>query len=162
MERLAASGKPEKRALSLAAVASAVLLGKPLARKYGAIRITAYALASGSALYFPFGLYAACRVDYSATTVGAWASVVYMALGVSVGAYVLWYWVLKYMDASRIAVFHNLQPIIATVVAYFWLGEQLGLSFFVGGVIVLAGVMIAEVQKRPGRRPADEGFLGTG
>ena len=138
------------------------VLGKPLARKYGAIRITAYALASGSALYFPFGLYAACRVDYSATTVGAWASVVYMALGVSVGAYVLWYWVLKYMDASRIAVFHNLQPIIATVVAYFWLGEQLGLSFFVGGVIVLAGVMIAEVQKRPGRRPADEGFLGTG
>ncbi|MDH4158079.1 MAG: DMT family transporter, partial [candidate division Zixibacteria bacterium] len=32
------------------------VLGKPLVRKYGAIRTTAYALASGSALYFPFGL----------------------------------------------------------------------------------------------------------
>ncbi|MDH4157100.1 MAG: DMT family transporter, partial [candidate division Zixibacteria bacterium] len=84
------------------------------------------------------------------------------ALGVSVAAYVLWYWVLKFMDVSRIAVFHNLQPIIATVVAYFWLGEQLGLSFFVGGIIVLAGVMTAEVQKRPGRRPTGEAIVGTG
>ncbi|UCE24309.1 MAG: DMT family transporter [Candidatus Zixiibacteriota bacterium] len=120
------------------------VLGKPLVRKYGAIRVTAYALASGSAVYFPFGLYMALKMDYSAVPIAAWASVAYVALGVSVGAYVLWYWVLKYMEASRIAVFHNMQPLIASAVAYVWLDEPLGLPFIIGGTIALAGVIIAE------------------
>lgn len=120
------------------------VLGKPLVRKYGAIRVTAYALASGSVVYFPFGLYMALRMDYSAVPTTAWASVAYVALGVSVGAYVLWYWVLKYMEASRIAVFHNMQPLVASGVAYLWLHEPLGLPFIIGGAIALAGVLIAE------------------
>jgi len=121
------------------------ILGKPLVEKYGAIRVTAYALISGSVLYFPFGLFQAIQFDYSGATAGAWWAVIYMALGTSVIVYVVWYWVLKYMEVSRIAVFHNIQPVIATVVAYFWLGEPLGWSFFIGGLIALGGVVIAEV-----------------
>lgn len=121
------------------------ILGKPLLRKYGALRVTAYALASGSALYFPFGLYAATRLDYAAAPAAAWWSIVYVALGVSVAAYVLWYWVLKYMEASRVAVFHSIQPLFASGVAYFWLNEPLGWSFVVGGLIAIGGVILAEV-----------------
>ncbi len=121
------------------------ILGKPLVEKYGAFRVTAYALASGTALYFPFGLFRAFTLDYSSVTIGAWFSVVYMAVGLSIGAYVLWYWLLKYFEASRIAVYHNIQPIIATVVAYFFLGEALGWSFVIGGCIVLTGVIVTEV-----------------
>jgi drug/metabolite transporter (DMT)-like permease len=58
--------------------------------------------------------------------------------------YVLWYWVLKYWEASRLAVFHNIQPMIATVVAYLWLGETLTPNFIIGGGIVIAGVVISE------------------
>ena len=130
--------------IAVVAWASYTVLGKPLVRKYGAIRVTAYALASGSAAYFPFGLYMALRMDYSSIPMAAWASVAYVALGVSVGAYVLWYWVLKYMEASRIAVFHNMQPLIASAVAYLWLDEPIGMPFIIGGIIALAGVVIAE------------------
>lgn len=119
--------------------------GKPLVRKYGALRVTAYALASGTLLYFPFGLYRAITFDYAAPPPEAWLSVVYIALGTSVGAYVLWYWLLKYMEASRLAVYHNIQPILASVVAYFFLNEPLGWAFVIGGVVVLAGVIITEV-----------------
>ena len=51
------------------------VLGKKLVRKYGALRVTAYALASGSLLYFPFGLYFATRMDYSTVPMSAWGSV---------------------------------------------------------------------------------------
>ena len=68
-----------------------------------------------------------------------------MAIGTSVIAYGLWYWALKYMDVSRMAVFHNIQPVVATIVAFFWLGEPLGIEFIVGGVIVLGGVILAEL-----------------
>ncbi|MFQ5453889.1 MAG: DMT family transporter [Candidatus Zixiibacteriota bacterium] len=121
------------------------IVGKKLVEKYGAIRITAYALISGSMIYFPFGLYFAFAYDYSLAPLSAWWTVLYMAVGTSIIVYVLWYWVLKYMEASRIAVFHNIQPLIASVIAYFWLNEPLGLTFIIGGVIVIAGVIIAEV-----------------
>ncbi|UCG60312.1 MAG: DMT family transporter [Candidatus Zixiibacteriota bacterium] len=121
------------------------ILGKPLVRKYGALRVTAYALGSGSALYFPFGVLAASRFEFTGVPASAWWSIVYVALGVSVAAYVLWYWVLKYMEASRVAVFHNMQPLLAAGVAYVWLGEPLGLSFLVGGSIAIGGVVVAEL-----------------
>jgi len=109
------------------------IFGKPLVMKYGALRTTAYALASGSAVYFPFGLYRAIIFDYSGVTAGAWFSIIYVALGVSIGSYVLWYWLIKNMDVTRVAVFHNLGPIIATSVAVLFLGEPLTWSFIVGG-----------------------------
>jgi len=121
------------------------ILGKPLVKKYGAFRVTAYALSSGTLLYIPFGIYATTRVDYSQVTTGAWLSVLYMAIGISVAAYVLWYWVLKHIEASRMAVFHNIQPVIASAMGYFWLGEPLGAPFIIGGLTVLAGVIVAEI-----------------
>lgn len=131
--------------VSVIAWAYYTILGKDLVRKYGALRMTAYALSAGSALYFPFGLYMASKYDYSQATLGAWGAVLYMALGLSVFVYVLWYWLLKYMDASRVAVYHNIQPVIATVVAFFFLGETLTLPFIIGGSIVLVGVITSEV-----------------
>jgi drug/metabolite transporter (DMT)-like permease len=120
------------------------ILGRPLVLKYGAFRVTAYALASGSAMYFPFGLYRAVIFDYNAATLGAWLTVIYVALGVSVAAYVLWYWLLKYMEATKIAVFHNLQPVVASGVAFIFLGEPIGWPFIIGGIVVLTGVLITE------------------
>ncbi len=130
--------------ISVIAWAYYTVLGKPLVLKYGALRMTAYALACGSAIYFPFGLYHAVRFDYSQTTPAAWATVAYMAIGLSLVVYVLWFWVLKYMDASRIAVYHNMQPVVATTVAILWLGEQAGLAFIVGGAVILAGLVVTE------------------
>jgi len=121
------------------------IFGKELVRKYGALRITAYALSSGTVLYLPFGAFFASQLDYAAVSMGGWLAVLYMAIGTSVIAYGLWYWALKYMDASRMAVFHNIQPVVATIVAFYWLGEPLGIEFIIGGVIVLGGVILAEL-----------------
>jgi len=120
------------------------ILGKPLVLKYGAIRVTAYCLASGAALYLPFGLYRACSFDYSQVTPAGWLSVLYMALALSVVAYVLWYWLLKQVDTSRLAVFQNLSPVFASTAAILFLNEPLSLSLIIGGVIVLTGVVITE------------------
>ncbi len=122
------------------------ILGKPLVMKYGALRVTAYSLAFGTLFYFPFGLYRAMNFDYSAVTIGAWISVLYYSLGISVTAYVLWYWLLKHMEATRLAVFNNIQPVIASIVALVFFGEPLGPGLLIGGTIVLAGVLITELQ----------------
>jgi drug/metabolite transporter (DMT)-like permease len=145
--------------VAVLAWAAYTILGQPLVLKYGAFRVTAYALVSGSIMYFPFGFYRAIIFDYQNTTFGAWLTVIYVALGVSVAAYVLWYWLLKYMEATKIAVFHNLQPIVASCVAFLFLGEPIGWTFIIGGIIVLTGVIITEKKFQP-RRLSDS--IGCG
>ena len=130
---------------SVLAWAYYAVLGKRLVQKYGALRVTAYAAAAGSAMYLPFGLFCAIRFDYSQSTLAGWGTVVYMAIGMSVVVYVLWYWLLKQLDASRIAVYHNIQPVIAVAVAHVFLGEPVGTVFVIGGLVVLAGMFITEV-----------------
>jgi len=121
------------------------VLGKPLVHKYGAFRTTAWALISGSIIYFPFGLYRALTFDYTGVTWTAWISVLYLGLGTSVLAYGLWYWLLERMEVSRLAVYQNMQPIIASAVAYIFLNEPVGWGFIIGGAIVLIGVIITEI-----------------
>jgi drug/metabolite transporter (DMT)-like permease len=126
------------------------ILGKPLVRKYGAFRMTAYPIALGSLLYSPFGLYRAIICDYSQATPFAWFSIAYMAIGLSVIVYSIWYWLLKWMDATRVAVFQNAQPILASLVAYVFLSEPLGTIFVIGGSVVIAGVLLSELRTGPG------------
>ncbi|MFH1372648.1 MAG: DMT family transporter [bacterium] len=131
--------------LAVIAWAYYTVLGKPLVQKYGVFRTTAWALVSGSVVYFPFGLYRAIEFDYSGTTTTDWLTVLYVAIGTSVIAYSLWYWLLKRMEASRLAIYHNLQPVVVAGVAYFMLNEPLGWSFVIGGVITVGGVIFSEV-----------------
>lgn len=128
--------------ISVFAWVAYTILGRPLVIKYGAFRVTAYALSSGTLLYFPFGLYHALKFDYSKPTIGAWLAVLYLALGLSVVSYVLWYWQFKHLEATRIATFQNIQPIVASVAAFLFLAEPLGWPFLIGGSIVLAGVIV--------------------
>ncbi len=123
------------------------VLGKPLVLKYGAFRVTAYVLSCGSALYFPFGLYRALHFDYSSVPPLTWLCVLYMALAVSVISYVLWYWLLKHMETTRMAVFNNLQPVIASAVALVFLNEPFTLSLAIGGLVVITGVLITEKRR---------------
>jgi drug/metabolite transporter (DMT)-like permease len=118
--------------------------GKPLVEKYGAFRVTAYSLASGTVVYFPFGLYRLIVADLSRMDVYGWLSILYIAIGTSVIAYSLWYWLLKYMEASRVSVLINAQPVVAGIAAYYLLSEPLTMPFIVGGIIILAGVTITQ------------------
>ena len=118
--------------------------GKPLVEKYGALRITAYTLGSGAVAFFPFGLYRLATADLSRIDSLGWVSVLYIAIISSVIGYFIWYWLLKYMEASRVAVLSNAQPIVAGILGIYLLGESLTLPFVLGGIIILAGVTITQ------------------
>jgi drug/metabolite transporter (DMT)-like permease len=74
----------------------------------------------------------------------AWASLFYMAAFSSVIAYLLFYYALAHIPASRLSTFAYLQPVLATLLAVIFLGERPTPSFFSGGALVLAGVYVAE------------------
>lgn len=132
--------------MAVVAWAAATVMAKPLALKYGAFRVTGLALLYGSVLYLPYGFYRALSFDFGHVTWMGWFSVLYMAILVSILAYFLWYWLLKNMEASRLAIMQNIQPIIAAAVAAVTLAEPISRAFVIGGIIALAGVIITEIK----------------
>jgi len=54
---------------------------------------------------------------------------------------------LRHVPATRVAMLAMLEPVVATIVAYAWLGEALGGIQIVGGAVVLAGILLAQTAR---------------
>jgi drug/metabolite transporter (DMT)-like permease len=66
-------------------------------------------------------------------------------------AYIAWNKGIQKLGATRTAVYTNLVPVLASIIAYLFLGEQLGWQFWVGMALVLAGVSLTRFGGRLGR-----------
>jgi len=51
---------------------------------------------------------------------------------------------LRHISATRASIVATLEPVIATVVAWIWLGETFGATQLIGGAVVLAGIFLAQ------------------
>jgi drug/metabolite transporter (DMT)-like permease len=54
---------------------------------------------------------------------------------------------LRHLPATRVAIAATAEPVVATVVAWAWLGEALGPDQLVGGAVVLAGIGLAQTAR---------------
>ena len=51
---------------------------------------------------------------------------------------------LRHISATRASIVASLEPVVATVIAWVWLGESFGTTQLVGGAIVIAGILAAQ------------------
>jgi drug/metabolite transporter (DMT)-like permease len=51
---------------------------------------------------------------------------------------------LRHISATRASIVATLEPVIATVVAWIWLGEAFGATQLIGGAVVLSGIFVAQ------------------
>jgi drug/metabolite transporter (DMT)-like permease len=54
---------------------------------------------------------------------------------------------LRHLPATRVGVTAMLEPVLAALVAYAWLGETLTAMQLLGGLVVLAGVVLAQTAR---------------
>ena len=83
-----------------------------------------------------------------------WFGFLYMVFLSGMLAYTLFYKGQKTIEASEANTFIYLQPVIATPVAFFWLKESVEKSFWLGGALITAGVLLATLKlRRPNPLP---------
>ena len=144
--------------LILGAVTAWVLYtaeGKAFIGEHGALRATAWSMIAGALWLLPVAPWVLRPGFIVAAGVGVKASILYLALLTSVVSYLLWYWALGRTDASKVAVFSNLQPVATALAAWLVLGERIGWEVGIGGVLVLAGVRLASAPRAAA--PAEPG-----
>jgi drug/metabolite transporter (DMT)-like permease len=118
--------------------------GKVYAERYGAVVSTSAAIALGALIYLPVGVVMSDFSRFAALSAEGWASLGYLVLFTSVVAYLAYYWALARTEASRVAIWSNLQPVLTAALAWAVYGERLTGPFVAGGAMVLAGVVLTE------------------
>ncbi len=58
---------------------------------------------------------------------------------------------LRHLPATTVGIVATIEPVAATVIAWAWLGETLAAAQLLGGLVVLAGIVLAETSRRGGR-----------
>lgn len=74
----------------------------------------------------------------------AWGAVAYMAIGASITAYGLWYYLIAKHEMNKVVPLTLLSPVLAVGLAVLILGEPLTARVVAGGLITIAGVAMIQ------------------
>jgi len=128
--------------------ATYAVLGKRVAGEYDALTMTAYNHFAGALVVLPLAIHQAWALgaagNWRAVPWQAWAAIFYMGLFGSAVAYVLYYWLLRYLEASQLGAFTYLLPVLASILGILALGEKGSWTQVLGGALALGGVYWTE------------------
>ncbi|GLH73705.1 membrane protein [Geothrix limicola] len=130
----------------LAAAVAAVyaILSKQSLRRYTALQFTCYSIWAGTLPMLVF-LPSLMR-RFAVAAPPATFAVLYLGVFPAAIAYVLWNLALSRMPASLLSSFLYLSPVLASFIAWVWLGELPALLTVAGGALAILGVILVQTQ----------------
>ena len=118
------------------------VLLQPYTHRYGGLSLSAATMAGGALPLLLLGMADIARTEFSTVPLGAWGAVAYSGLLALVVAYFLWYRGVRILGPTRTAMYANLQPAIALLVAWVTLGEVPTIWQVVGMGMIGVGVVL--------------------
>ena len=110
---------------------------------YPAAGTTFWGVTIFALVLIPIAPFVLAGIDFAQVTAQAWIAALYLAVGVTIIGYMLWYWALGKGGIERVGLFQFLQPVSGVILAWVLLGERLTVSFAVASVLILFGVWFA-------------------
>lgn len=96
------------------------------------------------------------KIAWSNYDLSTWAFFFYLAAVATVLPFALYLAGLRHLEASRVSLTSILEPVVAAAVAWLWLGQSLRPLQIAGGVAVLCGVALLQIEtallNRSGRK----------
>ncbi len=128
--------------------AAYVVIGKRLAAKLSARRISALINLWGLALVTPLGLWQASGFDFGRIDNGIWTLLVFYAIAASMVTVWLWMRGLRHVPAQQAGVFTVMLPISAAGVGVLFLGEPFVALHGLALALALGGLLLATWPQR--------------
>ncbi len=115
---------------------------QPYTKRVDVVQLAAVTMVGGAVPLLIASMPALVATDWSGVGAGGWLALFYSSV-ISMGvAYFFWYRGLRVLGPTRTAVYSNLQPIVALVAAWVFLGEIPTIFQGVGAVTIIAGVFL--------------------
>ncbi|HLA63296.1 MAG TPA: DMT family transporter [Rhodothermales bacterium] len=138
-------------AVSMVAAVAWTLASRRLGRRIGALAATALQLAVGLVWLLPI-VWLREGPPPASVSPGIVLGLVVLGLGCTAVSFLLWNWGLQHVEAARAGVYGNIEPVVGAALGVWWLGEKLGPSAVVGGLLVVVAALFvtaAPVVKKP-------------
>jgi len=132
--------------LAMVCAAGYILSAKVLGRRYSPLFLTAAQACVGAVFFSPVLFLSPLPDSFPLVPT---LCIVFLAVGVTFTAYVLYNYGVSKVDASRASVFINLIPVITVVLSWIFLGERLFPAQYFGAAVVFFGVYLSA---RPPRK----------
>ncbi len=132
---------------------------KGLLDRHSPLEVTGYSMAIGTVPYVLLGLGETRSLDWTTVPGSAWVALVFSATFALFVAYLIWYVAVQRIGNVRTAMYSNVTPVAALVVAVVWLGERLTLVEVAGAAAILGGMLLTRIVRPvPASRvaPAEE------
>lgn len=129
------------------------LFGRDVLARHPAVPVTAWSILWGTATMAPFAAAEWAAGQRPTFTPAVILGTLYLGLVITALGYLLWNWALERVEAPRLAVFVNIQPLVGSLLGVVLLGEALTVYTVGGGLLILAGVHIAVLARRPKQAP---------
>jgi drug/metabolite transporter (DMT)-like permease len=137
--------------LSGAAYAGYSLFGRDVLARHRAVPVTAWSILWGLVVMAPFTVaewVAGERPEWTQTVI---IGTLYLGIVITALGYLIWNWGLERVEAPRLAIFVNIQPLSGALLGVVALRETLTIYTVAGGVLILIGVHITLLAKRAQR-----------
>lgn len=121
---------------------------RPLLARQSPLNVTGWSMAAGSVLYVPLAWNGLRELRWSAVPWPAWAAVVLSALLALFFAYMIWYSAVRSLGSTRTAIYSNVTPLVAMIVAAIGVGEPITLRKLAGAAAVAAGLAVTRLERQ--------------
>ncbi|WP_028307560.1 DMT family transporter [Desulfitibacter alkalitolerans] len=123
------------------------IVGKFTGKKFSSLLTITYACGIGAIILTLLAIPHYRVLEVNEISGGTIFSIIFLAVAASAMAFVFWYHGVKYLNASKVAVFQNVVPLAAAVFSILILGEQLKYFHLAGGLLIFLGVYTANRKK---------------
>jgi drug/metabolite transporter (DMT)-like permease len=131
------------------------IYGRRFVAGYPAAVAMVHLLVVSVAVFLPGFVARAGWQELAALSPAGWAGVLFLGLGCSGLGFTLWYAALETMDASQVAAFIYVEPLVTQVLARMMLGEPFDPATLLGGAAILTGVYLVSRSRQ--RSPLPDG-----
>ncbi len=118
------------------------VLVKPYTDRVSAVHVGALTLSGGAVLVIAAGLPSMLATPFGSLGPSVWGAVLFSGLGALFVANLCWYRGVRVLGPTRVAMFANMQPLIALAIAWVALGEVPTLWQGIGAGSILSGLLV--------------------
>ena len=123
------------------------VLLQPYTERIHPMHLSAITLSGGALLMLIVATPDLLHLNFATIGVPAWSALAYSSIGAMVIAYMLFYNGIRVIGPTRTAVYGNLQPIVAILVAWYLVHETPSVWQWIGAAIITGGLMMSRTAK---------------
>jgi drug/metabolite transporter (DMT)-like permease len=117
-----------------------LVISKPAMARLSPLLTTARMFLYATVMMLPVAAVPLARESWTSIPRGAWLALLLVIAGPTVAAYWINAWTLRYAEASTVAAYVYVQPVLTAILATIFLGEQIRAIAIVAAAMIFTGV----------------------